>query len=97
MSSNLNRAVDSAEHKVAAVSHGIKETGHHASANAQWEAAKNPNLTAGQRISNAAGAAGEKMKEGAEATGRNYEEMRSWTISRIPGKLFETPIPNLDE
>jgi len=77
MSSSLNRAMDSAEHKASAVSHGIKETGHHASADAQWEAAKNPNLSAGQRISNAAGAAGEKMKEGVEATGRNYEQMRS--------------------
>jgi len=77
MSSTVNRVIDSVEHKASAATHGIKEVGHHASANAQWEAAKNPNLPAGDRASNAAGAAGEKVKEGMEAAGRKYEEMRS--------------------
>jgi len=77
MSSTVNRVIDSAEHKAAAVSHGVKETAHHATAKAEWEAAKNPNLSAGDRISHAAGAAGDKIKEGVEGAGRKYEEMRS--------------------
>jgi hypothetical protein len=73
----MNRTIDSAEHKAKACEHGVKEVAHGAKGDAHWEAAKNPNLSAGTRINQAGQAASEKMKEGAEALGRNYENMRS--------------------
>jgi len=73
----MNRAIDSAAHQLKSVEHGVKEAAHGAKAEAHWEAAKNPNLSAGTRINQASSAATEKVKEGVETGKRNYEDLRS--------------------